>query len=115
MKTKILTSILAFALVLLSCEEKHVYPDEIVFDPDVSTTQTNLGEAISFTDYSTGVVSRKWSFPGGSPSSSTEKNVDVSFSEVGLITCTIENTFLDGITESKNIFIFFQMLFKVYL
>jgi len=105
MKAKILNLALVFALILLSCEEKHIYPDEIVFDPDVSTTQTNLGEVVVFTDYSSGVVSRTWTFPGGTPSTSTEKQVDVSFSEVGLITCTIENTFSDGITESKNIYV----------
>lgn len=105
MKAKILTLTLTFALLLLCCEEKHIYPDEIVFDPDVSTTQTNLGEAIVFTDYSSGVVSRTWTFPSGTPSTSTEEQVDVSFSEVGLITCTIENTFSDGITESKNIYV----------
>ena len=105
MKAKILTLTFAFALLLLCCEEKHIYPDEIVFDPDVSTTQTNLGEAVVFTDYSSGVVSRKWTFPSGTPSTSTDKQVNVSFSEVGLITSTIENTFSDGITESKDIYV----------
>jgi len=105
MKAKILTLTFAFALLLLCCEEKHIYPDEIVFDPDVSTTQTNLGEPVVFTDYSSGVVSRKWTFPSGTPSSSTDKQVNVSFSEVGLITSTIENTFSDGITESKDIYV----------
>ncbi|GAA4812949.1 hypothetical protein [Litoribaculum gwangyangense] len=104
MKTKILTLTLALAF-LFGCEETHNYPDEIVFDPDVSSEQTNLGQEITFTDYSTGVVSRKWTFPSGSPATSTDKEVNVSFSEVGLITCTIENTFSDGITESKDIFV----------
>lgn len=105
MRAKIITLMSAIALLSISCEEKHVYPEEIVFDPDVSTTQTNLGETVVFTDYSSGVVSRTWNFPGGTPTSSKEKQVDVSFSEVGLITCSIENTFSDGITEVKNIYI----------
>lgn len=105
MKAKILTLTLSFALLLLGCEENHTYPVEVVFDPDVSSTITNLGETVVFTDYSSGVVSRKWTFPSGTPSISTDKQIDVSFSSVGLITCTIENTFSDGITETKNIFI----------
>ena len=105
MKKKILTLTLSFVLLLLSCEENHTYPEEIVFDPDVSDEQTNLGQPIIFTDYSSGVVERTWTFPSGTPSTSKEEQVNVSFSEVGLITCTIENTFSDGITESKDIFV----------
>lgn len=105
MKAKILNLILLFTLILVSCEDKHIYPEEIVFDPDVSATQTTLGEPVVFTDYSSGVVSREWTFPGGSPVTSKDKQVNVSFSEVGLITCTIVNTFSDGTTESKNIFV----------
>ena len=105
MKAKNLIIAFVLALFFLSCEKEHNYPEEIVFDPDVSTTQTNLGEMVVFTDYSTGVVSRMWTFPGGTPATSTEEEVNVSFSEVGLITCTIENTFSDGITESKNIYV----------
>lgn len=105
MKTIILTLTLSFVLLLLSCEENHTYLEEIVFDPDVSDEQTNLGQPIIFTDYSSGVVERTWTFPSGTPSTSKEEQVNVSFSEVGLITCTIENTFSDGITESKDIFV----------
>jgi hypothetical protein len=109
MKAKIINLTLLFTLLLLllllGCEEKHSYPDEIVFDPEVSAPQTTLGEQVVFTDYSSGVVSRLWTFPGGTPANSTEKQLNVSFSQVGLITCTIENTFSDGITESKNIFL----------
>ncbi|GGK12251.1 hypothetical protein GCM10007962_03240 [Yeosuana aromativorans] len=105
MKTKILSFLPAFALLFLGCVENHIYQDEIVFDPDVSSTQTNLGQPVLFTDYSSGVVSRKWTFPGGTPASSTDKEVSVGFSEVGLITCTIENTFSDGITQSKELYV----------
>jgi hypothetical protein len=105
MKTKILIYAYAFVLLLFSCVEEHTYPDEIVFDPDVSATQTNLGQEIVFTDYSSGVVSRLWTFPGGTPATSTDKEATVSFSEVGLLTCTIENTFSNGATESKVMYI----------
>ena len=105
MNTKILSFSLVCSLLLLGCVEKHIYPDEIVFDPDVSSTQTNLGQPVIFTDYSSGVVSRMWTFPGGTPASSTEKQVSVGFSDVGLITCTIENTFSDNITESKDLYV----------
>jgi hypothetical protein len=104
MKTKILTITLVLT-VLLGCEETHTYPDEIVFDSDVSSEQVNIEESAVFTDYSTGVVSRLWTFPGGIPSTSSEQEVEVSFSDLGFVTCTIENTFSDGITETKEILV----------
>lgn len=105
MKTKILIYAFAFVLLLFGCVEEHTYPDEIVFDPDVSTNQTNLGQEVIFTDYSSGVVSRLWTFQGGTPATSTDKVAIVGFSEVGLLTCTIENTFSNGVTESKVMYI----------
>jgi len=106
MKAKNLNLVLlVFALLQISCEQNHTYPEEIVFDPGVSVNQAIIGESIVFTDHSVGVVSRSWTFPGGIPSTSSEQQVEVSFSELGSITCTIENTFSDGITESKEIYI----------
>lgn len=78
---------------------------EVFFDPDVSTNTTNIGQTVVFTDYSSGVKSRVWTFPGGNPATSTEKEVSVQFFEVGLINCTIENSFIDGTTETKNLFV----------
>ena len=105
-KTKTLSLILlVFALLQISCEQNHTYPEEVVFDTGVSANQTIVGESIVFTDYSVGVVSRSWNFPGGIPSTSSEQQVEVSFSELGSIICTIENTFSDGITESVEIYI----------
>jgi plastocyanin len=105
MKSKF-TAIAAMMILLIwSCTENDDSNTEIFFDPDVSTNSTNLGETVTFTDYSTGVRSRTWTFPGGTPITSTEKEVEVQFSEVGLINCTIENTFIDGITQTKDVFI----------
>jgi plastocyanin len=104
MSTKILALIFTISLIVIGCEDENT-SEEIFFDPDVSSNTTNLGQPVVFTDYSTGVESRLWSFPGGSPASSTEQEVSVAFSQVGLINCSIENTFIDGITEIKDIFI----------
>jgi hypothetical protein len=93
-----------FLLIAAGCNEKD-QSVEIFFDPDVSSKMTNIGQPVTFTDYSTGVLSRIWTFPGGSPATSTEKEVSVAFSQVGLIKCMITNSFIDGIEESKEIFI----------
>ncbi len=106
MKTKLKLFTLFIAVsTLINCSENDEPNVEIFFDPDVSTPNTNIGQTVTFTDYSTGVQSRLWTFPSGTPSTSTEREVDVQFSDVGLINCTIENTFIDGITETKSVFV----------
>lgn len=104
MNMKLFTILLA-VFTLLSCSENEEESVEIFFDPDVSSSTTNIGQTVTFTDYSTGVTSRIWNFPGGTPSTSSEREVEVQFSDVGLINCTIENTFIDGITQTKSVFV----------
>lgn len=105
MKTKILTFLCAISFVLMSCSGDDAPAVEMIFDPDVSTNKTEVNQPIVFTDYSTGVTSRLWTFPGGNPVTSTEEEVSVSFSQEGPITCKVEVTFNDGFTETKDIVI----------
>jgi hypothetical protein len=105
MKTKILTFICAISFVLMSCSGDDAPAVEMIFDPDVSTNKTEVNQPIVFTDYSTGVTSRLWTFPGGNPATSTDEEVSVSFSQEGPITCKVEVTFNDGFTETKDLVI----------
>jgi hypothetical protein len=106
MKTKFLTFIGAISLLIVGCSGDDAAPmSEMIFDPDVSSNKTEVNVPITFTDYSTGVSSRLWTFPGGNPATSTEEVVDVSFSKEGPITCKVEVTFEDGFTETKDLVI----------
>ena len=105
MKTKFLTFLCAISFVLMSCSGDDTPAVEMIFDPDVSTNKTEVNQPIVFTDYSTGVTSRLWTFPGGNPATSTDEEVSVSFSQEGPITCKVEVTFNDGFTETKDIVI----------
>lgn len=106
MKTKFLTFIGAISLLFVGCGGDDSAPmTEMIFDPDVSTNKTEVNVPITFTDYSTGVSSRLWTFPGGNPATSTEKEVNVTFSVEGPITCKVEVTFQDGFTETKELVI----------
>ena len=105
MKLKSIIFLTSIFLFIVGCSNNDEESIEIFFDPDVSTTTTNLGQVVMFTDYSSGVKSRVWNFPGGTPSTSTEREVSVQFFEVGLINCTIQNTFTNGITDTKDLFI----------
>ena len=102
MKTKFLIFFGAISYFLVSCVAEKPY-EEVVFDADVSTNKTELGQPIVFTDYSDGVASRVWTFPAGDPQTSTDKEVVVSFSQEGPITCRIVATYPQGFTETKDI------------
>ena len=67
----------------LSCEDD--VREVTLFDPvsinaTASATSIQSGESIIFTDSSTKVSSIEWTFPGGTPETSTESVVDVTFS-----------------------------------
>ena len=91
---------LCMVIFLASCEEEQ--PELLVFDPDLSSSTTQVGEAIVFTDYSTGVESRSWTFPGGTPASSTEAEVSVTWAAEGPYIASIEVAFTDGTTDGKD-------------
>jgi hypothetical protein len=106
MKTKFLTFIGIFFLLIVGCNnDDDIKLEEMIFDPDVSANKTEVNVPITFTDYSTGVASRLWTFPGGNPATSTEEEVDVTFAVAGPITCKVEVTFMDGFTETKDMVI----------
>lgn len=90
------------SFLFINCNEDPISVSELIFDPDVSSNKIAAGESTVFTDYSTGVKSRFWSFPGGTPETSTEEEVSVSFDKEGPITCKVEVTFLDDFTETKE-------------
>jgi PKD repeat protein len=65
------------------------------------------GTSIIYTDYSAGLAtSRSWSFPGGSPSSSTAASQSVSYATTGVKTASLTATNSVGSsTISKTVFI----------
>jgi hypothetical protein len=105
MKTKILNLFFVISFACVSCGGADAPAVEMIFDPDVSSNKTEVNQPIVFTDYSTGVTSRLWTFPGGNPATSTDENVSVSFATEGPITCKVEVTFQDGYTETKDLVI----------
>lgn len=64
-------------------------------------TKPCIGQAVNFSDNSVGnITTRSWSFPGGSPSTSTASNPVVTYSASGLYTVTL--TVSDGISSSTS-------------
>lgn len=81
----------------------------------VSTTPPNAGftanptvgcvpQTVNFVNTTTGAVSYSWSFPGGSPSTSTDVNPSVLYDSVGVYTVTLIATNANGSdTATANI------------
>ncbi|HAP64134.1 MAG TPA: collagenase, partial [Cytophagales bacterium] len=69
-----------------------------------SATSITQGGSVTFSDQSTnGPTSWSWSFPGGSPASSSAQNPTVSYSAAGSYAVTLTATNADGSdSETKN-------------
>ncbi|MDP5092978.1 MAG: hypothetical protein NWQ17_06685 [Polaribacter sp.] len=101
MSKKSFLIIFSVCFLFFNCKEDEI-TKELLFDPDVSASKVDVGGTLTFTDYSTGVKSRIWTFPGGNPESSTDEVVSVVFDKEGPVTCKVEVTFLDDFTETKE-------------
>lgn len=63
------------------------------FDANGSSTSINVGQQITFRDLSTNnPTSWSWSFPGGTPSSSTSQNPTVTYNTAGTYNVTLTAT-----------------------
>lgn len=102
MNKNALIIILSICLLFINCKDDDISVDELIFDPDVSSSKIDVDSEVIFTDYSTGVKSRLWTFPGGTPESSTDEEVSVIFSKEGPVIAKVEVTFIDDFTETKE-------------
>ena len=84
--------------------EIHLQPN-LNLEPDftASTTDVSLGQAISFTDATEGMVSSwNWTFEGATPSTSTEQNpTGIVYNTPGDYDVTLEVTGPTGTTKTK--------------
>ncbi len=73
----------AFAFMIDDIEISSTYPPPVA---DFSADQTNvpMGTTVNFTDLTTnGPTSWDWSFPGGTPASSTDQNPSIVYNTIG--------------------------------
>ncbi len=103
--------ILGVFLLFVSCEEDDFRTDVSEFEAGVVEAQlsaTNIasGDSITFSDLSTKVQSREWSFPNGTPVSSEDSVVTVTFVNSDTVEVTFDITLeilhLDNTSASKT-------------
>jgi PKD repeat protein len=91
--------------VISSCTKENSKPQETTKEL-LATASSEItvaeGDAITFTDLSLGVANRQWTFPGGTPASSSLPVVDVVFSNEGNVVSTLEVEYFDGTKESQS-------------
>lgn len=97
--------LLLFSLSILSCDD-NIREVSIYNKGQLEASSTNTSikatETVSYQDLSTKVQSRKWNFQGGTPSSSTDANVVVTYAIGGSYFATLEVKYLDNQIEKKT-------------
>ena len=106
MRLFIKTSILfSLTLLLFSCEEDVANVE--LFEPgtlDATSTNTSIvaGETVTFTDNSTKVYERTWTFTGGTPETSSDPEVTVTYERGGTFTAQLQVKYVDNQIERKD-------------
>ena len=81
---------LVFILTLNACKEDDPQPD-VIGDFTSDARQVVEGTAVTFTDLSENFASEwSWTFPGGTPATSTEQNPVVTYNEPGIYDVTMQ-------------------------
>lgn len=91
-----------FSIIISGIKTVSTLPPVAAFNQ--SATNINTGQSISFSDQSTNAPSSwSWSFPGGTPSTSSAQNPSVTYNTVGTYSVTLTTTNASGTdTETKN-------------
>lgn len=104
---RIMTLLIAVTSVV-ACEENESTNqlfEKPVFGAMSTSTDILYEQNITFTDTSTQVYARQWSFPGANPASSTDSVVTVSYPSGGDYEATLVVTHIDNQQYQKKFFV----------
>jgi len=77
-------------------------PQPTITDFSANSTSIEKGGSVQFTDLSTNnPTTLLWSFPGGTPSSSTEQNPSVTYGSVGFFNVTLTASYSEGSDQQE--------------
>lgn len=103
--TSLLLLVITSLFVFTSCDNDDTdiegVTKELLATASSETTVAD-GGSVKFIDLSLGVKNRLWTFPGGSPATSEEPEIEVVFAEPGDVIVTLEIEYVDGTTESME-------------
>jgi PKD repeat protein len=97
--------ILILGITVVSCEVESNFGapvHEVTFKATSNSTLINAGSDVVFDDKSLDVATRKWTFQGGSITTSDQKEVSVNFPKDGKFLATLEVTYTNGKVEKNS-------------
>jgi PKD repeat protein len=94
--------LLSSLFLVVSCKDDTVEPEVGTVSATVPSFSV-VNVPVTLVDKSTSAASRTWTVTGGTPATSTEKSVEVTFTEVGTSTVTLSVKFENG-TEADSTF-----------
>ncbi|MEQ8471356.1 MAG: carbohydrate-binding protein [Marinoscillum sp.] len=101
-----LALLVGLVFIFAACEEENGIDisnlEPGVVEAEVSKLSVSNSETVTFTDLSTKVSSRTWTFTGGNPASSTDSIVTVSYAYGGTWEATLSIQHVDNTTGSKT-------------
>lgn len=99
----ILLAAAALATAAVSCKKDEPAKESYKIEYTAPTGLIGIGKDVNFTDLSLSVTSRTWTFQDGTPATSTEPTVTVSFASAGAKKVTLSDTFKDGTVLTEEI------------
>lgn len=98
---------LCLAFGLFSCESDDVREvmlfDKGTAEATASATTVEFGETVNFSSTSTKVQSLEWTFAGGTPATSTDADVAVTYAIPGTFDAKLMVKYIDNTTDTKTI------------
>ncbi|GEM_PF-2576215 len=99
-------AMLSAPLLFTSCDKTQEFEiSEVPFTVDASSTSITVGENIVYTDKSTNVSTREWSFGGGDITSSAAVSETVTYQDTGKFETSLKVDFTDGSSEDRMFFV----------
>lgn len=101
----IMASLLAICIIASCSEDDELTVVEVIpgtVDGSVSSTSISNNESVTFTDLSTKVLTRTWTFSGAEPASSSDSIVTVSYAYGGTFTAELTIKHIDNSTQTKE-------------
>lgn len=98
--------ILGFSICIVACDNEEIREVTLFekgqTEANASSTMVGFGESVDFTSTSTKVVTTDWTFEGGSPDSSINPNVTVTYTTPGIYEAKLMVKYIDNTIETKT-------------
>ena len=94
------------SIILFSCSREEAVPVATDFDLTIVNEDYSVPVQVALSNRSEGADTYEWSFEGGTPSNSVQRNPGiVTYSQEGTYNITLKASNKDGVVDEKSIFV----------